>query len=126
MEKKYRDLFDILEPTQIVIKEYVDKTIPFLDSGWIDNSDLTIQEIARLLPHQLSFVYAVLNEYPDLLPIENHFPGRIQQLIYQDIMGRLKNKTVRDYNLERKISKLWADNGGHESVSSTGKGKNNE
>lgn len=122
MSKKDRDLFDILEPPKIVIKEYVDQRIPFIDSGWIDNSDLTIQEIARVLPYQLSFVYAMIHKFPELLPSEMHCPGRIQRLIYQDIMARLKNKMTRDYNLEREITKIWIENGGLKS-DCPGKGK---
>jgi len=65
-----------------------------------------------VLPNQLSFIYALLHEFPHLLPSEKCSPGRIQELIFLDVMERLTNKTERDYNLERKIKLLWIKNNG--------------
>jgi hypothetical protein len=120
MKKNVVDMLDILDPARIVIKEYANETTPFKNDSWIDNSDLTIQEVARLLPHQLSFVYAMLHEFPYLLPSLKQNPGRVQELIFQDIMQRLKNKSVRDCNLERKITQIWIENGGQKPIRSRG------
>ena len=113
MKKKELDIFDILEPATIIIKEYTDMTTPFNDDNWVDNSDATIAEIAKTLPNQLTFIYSVLHEYQNLFPEEKGRPGRIQKFIYLDIMERLKNRTCRDYKLERKIQQLWKDAGGY-------------
>ena len=113
MKDKELDIFDILEPATIRIREYENQTIPFFTNAWIESADQTIFEIARLLPNQLSFIYTLLHEFPYLLPGEKSFPGRVQTLLYQDIMQRLENKTKRDFNLERKIKQIWVENGGH-------------
>jgi hypothetical protein len=112
MGKKDLDIIDLLEPVQINVKNYENKTNPFQGTEWIDSSDLTIQEIAKLLPYQLSFIYSLLHEYPELLPSERHMPGRIQELVFQDIMKNLVSKTKRNYSLERKVTQLWIENGG--------------
>jgi hypothetical protein len=112
MKKKELDIFDILEPATIHIKEYSNQTAPFTSDTWVDSGDYTIHEIARVLPNQLSFIYALLYEFPHLLPSEKCSPGRIQELIFLDVMERLRNKTKRDYILERKIKQLWTENGG--------------
>lgn len=112
MKKNEPDIFDLLEPTRIIIKEYENKTIPFQGDEWIDSSDLTIQEIAKLLPHQLSFIYGLLHEYPELLPSERHIPGRIQELIFKDIMQNLQSRSERNHTLERRIIHLWVEHGG--------------
>lgn len=112
MKKKVLDILDILEPATIHIKEYSNQTVPLSKYLWIDSGDYTIQEIARLLPHQLSFIYALLHEFPHLLPSDKNSPGRIQELIFLDVMERLRNKSKRDYILERKIKQLWTENGG--------------
>jgi len=112
MKKKELDILDILEPATIQVKEYTNQTIPFNTDDWIYSADCTIQEIARMLPHQLSFIYALLHEHPNILPSTMYSPGRIQELVFLDIMERLINKTKRDYNLERKIKLLWLKNNG--------------
>lgn len=112
MPKKVLTLWDLLEPPTITIAEYEDRTIPFTGDSWIESSDQTILEIAKLLPYQLSFIYSILHEYPELLPVEKQVPGWIQELLYHDIMKRLESNTDRDRRLERKITELWIKNGG--------------
>ena len=111
-KQKELDLFDILEPATITIKNYEENISPFKDDRWIDSSDFTIQEVARVLPKQLSFIYCLLHEHSNLLPSERNVPGRIQELVFLDIMNNLKSRTKRDLGLERKITRLWVDNGG--------------
>ncbi len=112
MKKKPLDIFDILEPATISIRNYERNTVPFKDDRWIDSSDLTIREVAKLLPLQISFIYCLLHEHPNLLPSERNAPGRIQELVYLDIMNNLKSREKRDLGLERKIMRMWVENGG--------------
>ncbi len=112
MRKKVLDIWDMLEPPTIRVEEYKNETMPFKDDKWIDCSDLTIQEVARLLPYQLSFIFEMLHEFPNLLPVNKHSPGRIQELVYTDIMNNLRSRLKRDLSLERKITQLWVKNGG--------------
>ncbi|NLD91338.1 MAG: hypothetical protein GX639_01585 [Fibrobacter sp.] len=112
MKEKELDIFDILE-SNIRFREYEVKTIPFASDAWFDSADQSILEIARILPNQLTFIYTMLHEFPNQLPIDKSFPGRIQTLIYEDVMQRLKNRTERDFDLERKINQIWVASGGY-------------
>lgn len=113
MKKKELDIFDILEPATITVRSYQESTIPFEDEQWFDSGDITIREIAKLLPFQLPFIYCLLNEHPNLLPLERITPGRIEELILLDIMENLKCRSQRDYELESKILQLWKSCGGY-------------
>lgn len=116
MNRKEIDFDDILGPPTIRINEYVDKKVPFNESSWVNNSDLTILELAKILPQQLPFLYTLIHEHPDLLPGSNNIPGKIQELVCVDILEKLKSRSPRDHKLERKIRNLWIKCGGHKTT----------
>lgn len=118
------DFEELLGPAKITIKDYQDRRQPLMDNQWVENSDLAILELAKFLPTQLSFLYSMIHEHPSLLPKTYGIPGKIQELVYLDIMEKLKNKTPRDPDLEKKITQLWIENGGQKPTEVKRGGKN--